>query len=63
MGEGGGKVKQVWLLTDKEVDRLVEIMHRHTELAKKAALNPHLRENALKEIKELRKERIELIGR
>lgn len=56
-------MKQVWLLTDEEVDRLVEIMHRHTELAKKATLNPHLRENALKEIEELRKERIELIGR
>jgi len=56
-------MKRIWQLTDEQLDRLVEIMHRHTELAKKAALNPHLRENALKEIEELRKERIELIGR
>ncbi len=57
-------MKQIWQLTDEEMDELVEIMRKHTTLARGACmLAGGDREHLISQINELEKERIKIIGR
>ncbi len=57
-------MKQVWQLTDGEMEWLVSIMREHTKLARMACmLTGSDRESLISQINELEKERIKIIGR
>ncbi|HHV27938.1 MAG TPA: hypothetical protein GXX63_12195 [Tissierellia bacterium] len=56
-------IEKVWILSDGQLDRLVEIMRRHAMLARQAITTPDERERIIAEINVLERERIELIRR
>ena len=59
-------MKNIWLMEDAEVDRLVAIMHEHAELALESAVGNVSKERRIEIIErvdELRRERVSLIGR
>lgn len=59
-------MKNIWLMEDAEVDKLVAIMHEHSELALESAIgnvSKERRKEIVDRIAELRRERVNLIGR
>ena len=59
-------MKNIWLMEDAEVDKLVVIMNEYSELALESAIgnvSKERRKEIIDRIDELRRERVNLIGR